>query len=88
MIWDLQQRISAVLSRSAPQVGTAGAGAVGSRASGPCSAAMDLDHELRLRRASGPRLRAYEVRECCGSVVRTGTVFVRCSMNRNAGGRP
>ena len=66
MISDLQQRISAVLSRSAPQVGTTGGRAVGSRAAGPCSAAADLEHELRLRRPQGPRVRAYEVRECCG----------------------
>lgn len=88
MITDLQQRISAMLSRSAPQVGTAGAGAVGSRTGGPCSAAMDAEHEMRPRRASGPRVRAYEVRECCGGVVRTETMLVRCSMNRNAGGWP
>ena len=77
MISDLQQRISAVLSRSAPQVGTTGAGAVGSRTSGPCSATADLEHELRLRRPQGPRVRAYEVRECCGGEVRRETVFVR-----------
>ena len=75
MISDLQQRISAVLSRSAPQVGTTGGRAVGSRAAGPCSA--DLEHELRLRRPQGPRVRAYEVRECCGGEVRREMVFVR-----------
>lgn len=83
----LRERISAVLSRSAPQVGRTGTGARGSRASVPWAAAMDLAHEMLPRRASGPRVRAYEVRECCGGVVRTETVLVRCSMNRNAGGR-
>ena len=77
MISDLQQRISGLLSRSAAQVGTTGGRAVGSRAAGPCSAAADLEHELRLRRPQGPRVRAYEVRECCGGDLRRETVFVR-----------
>lgn len=73
----LRERISGLLSRSAAQVGTSGAGAAGSRASGPCSAALDLDHELRLRRPQGPCVRAYEVRECCGGQVRRETVLLR-----------
>lgn len=77
MMTDLQQRISAVLSRSAPQVGTTGGCAVGSRAAGPCSAAMDLEHAMVPQRPSAPRVRAYVVRECCGGVSRSETVFVR-----------
>lgn len=88
MMTDLQQSISGLLSRSAAQVGTTGGCAVGSRAAGPCSAAMDLEHAMVPQRPAVPRVRAYEVRECCGGVVRTETMLVRCWMNRTAGGRP
>ena len=71
MMTDLQRSISGLLSRSAAQVGTTGGRAVGSRAAGPCSAAMVP------QRPSVPRVRAYVVRECCGGVSRSETVFVR-----------
>ena len=82
MMTDLQQSISGLLSRSAAQVGTTGGRAVGSRAAGPCSAAMDLKHAMVPQRPSVPRVRAYVVRayvvrECCGGVSRSETVFVR-----------
>lgn len=77
MMTDLQRSISGLLSRSAAQVGTTGGCAVGSRAAGPCSAAMDLEHAMLPQRPAVPRVRAYVVRECCGGVSRSETVFVR-----------
>lgn len=62
MISDLQQRISAALSRNAPQVARPGGRVCGSTAAA--------------RVPSGPRVRAYEVRETCGGVVRRSVVLV------------
>ena len=77
MMTDLQRSISGLLSRSAAQVGTTGGCAVGSRAAGPCSAAMDLEHAMLPQRPAVPRVRAYVVRGGCGGVSRAEAVFVR-----------
>lgn len=62
MISDLQQRISAALSRNTPQVVRPASRVCGSATAG--------------RVPSGPRVRVYEVRETCGGVVRRSVVLV------------
>lgn len=63
----LQARISAALSRSAPQVGRTGAATVGSRGGCPVP---------EPRRSAGLRVRAYEVRETVGGVCRRSVLLV------------
>ncbi len=62
MISDLQQRLSAALSRNVPQVVRPASRVCGSATAG--------------RVPSAPRVRAYEVRETCGGTVRRSVMLV------------